>query len=425
MKRIEPHVIAALLLLTLSPSACFLVPHSSHHTFRTLSSPHIATSTPITLYQSSPTLDTDEPQSLSTNYQNTESPSTTNETPEAIQALETAIDKTILPPNAALELPGRLLCSSQCAYSLSSPYFSSAAYRPGTTAKRITRGVNSALVGITHDGICVAFRGTQASNPLDWLQNAALFLKDIDELSFVENGERIQVGRVHAGFYRAAKSLWKPIVKQLMEMIQICDENGWKKDIILTGHSKGGAMASVAALLLFKERKVPNASQVVTFASAKVGNTQFKNVYNAHIPQVSYEAHLDLIPFLPPSQSTMEDMEGPMEDMVEGMLWSETSAKKKESYKWDYQTVGERRYINEVGDIVEPVTAEIDKERIRNIEKRTFLSLDEFRAAHCSSCVDEGCAGSYFMALAGDVCNMCAEDDDDDELSNDTKMDGE
>ena len=153
---------------------------------------------------------------------------------------------------------------------------------------------------------------------------------------------------------------------------------------------------------------------------------QFQTVYNAHIPQVSYEAHLDLIPFLPPSQSTMDDMEGSnMQDMVEHMLWSETSAKKKEKYKWDYQTVGERRYINERGETVTPVTAELDQERIRTIEGRTFLSLEDFRSAHCSSCMDEGCAGNYFMAVAGDVCNMCVDDDEEnDDYSSDTVMEG-
>jgi len=38
------------------------------------------------------------------------------------------------------------------------------------------------LIGKTYDGITIAFRGTQTSSPLDWLQNAALFLSKEDDV---------------------------------------------------------------------------------------------------------------------------------------------------------------------------------------------------------------------------------------------------
>ena len=55
--------------------------------------------------------------------------------------------------------------------------------------------------------------------------------------------------------------------------------------------------------------------------------------------------------------------------------------------------------------IIEPVTKEIDDERISDFERKTFLSLAEFRAAHCSSCPDKGCNGLYFSAIAGNICD--------------------
>ena len=51
----------------------------------------------------------------------------------------------------------------------------------------------------------------------------------------------------------------KDILKQ---MVQICDEKGLKKDIILTGHSKGGAMASLLALLLKRDSDLPDPAYV-------------------------------------------------------------------------------------------------------------------------------------------------------------------
>jgi hypothetical protein len=142
-----------------------------------------------------------------------------------------------------------------------------------------------------------------------------------------------------------------------------------------------------------------------TFASARVGNSEFRDAYNQRINQTSYEAHLDLIPFLPPSSTTMETMSDEMSEMIEGVLWSEASSSKKSSYKWDYQTLGKRKYINEAGEIITDVTKELDVERIKEIEQKSILSLDEFKEAHCSGCKSEGCGGTYFAAIAGTICD--------------------
>jgi len=324
----------------------------------------------------------------------------------------TLIEST-LPQDASGTLDGRLICASQCAYNITQPYFRSVAYRPGTVAKRISRGLNSVLIGLTYDGIVIAFRGTQMSNPLDWIQNAALLLIPVGDKSGFK-------GKVHAGFYRATKSLWKPLKEALGEMLQVCDERGLKKDVYFTGHSKGGAMASLLALLMKRDMDLPDPAYVCTFASAKVGDSEFRDYYNSKINQTSYEAHLDIIPFLPPSSFVMENMNDQLVEMIEEMLWSEASSKKKSNYNWDYQTVGNRKFINEFGQIVEDTRRELDIKRIRDIEKTSFMSLSDFRAAHCSSCAKDGCYGYYFQAVAQIMCNMC-EDDEEDETNEETR----
>jgi len=197
-----------------------------------------------------------------------------------------------------------------------------------------------------------------------------------------------------------------------MDMLRISEEKGWKKDVYFTGHSRGGAMASVAALLMKRDGDFPDPTYVCTFGSAKVGDSEFRDYFNKKISQTSYEAHLDIIPFLPPSASTMGNMNDELSEIINGMLWSEKSSNKKHNYKWNYQTVGKRKFIDESAKISdEDVTKELDSRRIRDIEKGTFLSLADFRAAHCSSCADEGCSGYYFKAVADVSCGICEDNE--------------
>jgi len=310
------------------------------------------------------------------------------------------------PRDVANSLDGRLIFASQCAYNLTQPYFQSAGYHPATVAKRISRGGNSVLIGMTHDGITIAFQATQASNPLDWIQNAALYLTPVGDRTGFK-------GKMHAGFYRSTKSLWKALKEVLVEMLGNSEKMGWKKDVYFTGHSKGGAMASVAALLMKRDGDLPDPTYVCTFGSVKVGDSEFRDYYNKKINQTSYEAHLDIIPFLPPSASMMGNMNDELADIINGMLWSEKSSNKKNNYKWDYQTVGKRKFIDEFAKIsADDVTRDLDSRRIRDIEKGKFWGLADFRAAHCSSCADEGCYGYYFRAVGESGCVVCEDHDD-------------
>lgn len=170
----------------------------------------------------------------------------------------TVTPEPLLSPYAAQTLDGRLLCSTQCAYDIKNPYFRGASYRPTTTLKRITRGVNSCIIGHTSDGISIAFRGSQSQtiSLLDWLQNAALFLTEIDEAKYKVSG------KIHTGFFRSTKSLWKPLKNILKEMVAEAEENGWSSDIYLTGHGKGGAMASIASVFIKRNNSLPDPKYV-------------------------------------------------------------------------------------------------------------------------------------------------------------------
>jgi len=185
----------------------------------------------------------------------------TQSSPESVHKLNQTLplsqheQNSPLPEYVAKLLDGRLLCASQCAYNLTQPYAQSVGYLPGTMAKRISSGVNSVIIGFSYDGITVAFKGTHNSNRLDWIQNAALFLTPVGDRTGFE-------GKMHAGFYRSTKCLWKPLKEVLVDMLKTSEVMGWKQDVYFTGHSKGGAMASVAALLMERDGDLPDPAYV-------------------------------------------------------------------------------------------------------------------------------------------------------------------
>uniref|UniRef100_A0A7R9WHE4 Fungal lipase-type domain-containing protein n=1 Tax=Pseudictyota dubia TaxID=2749911 RepID=A0A7R9WHE4_9STRA len=286
----------------------------------------------------------------------------------------------------AATLDGRLLCASESTYGIRSPYFRCASFLHGTTAKRITRSINSALIGQTTDGVVVAFRGTLRSSALDWFQNAAALFSPA-------RGEKFQ-GLVHVGFYRAVKSLWDAMKGIVIDFLQASE----KKALYITGHSKGGCLASIAALLMHFDPDLPTPTKVCVFGSARVGDATFREQYNKIIHQTTYENRLDIVPFLPPSRYIMEDMNENMTDVVESMLWPDKKDK-QEDFVWGYQPLGKRCYIDEERNVVTEVTKDLDDSRIKEFEKATFLRFDVFVEAHRSDC-----KGGYFQAIAPEVC---------------------
>src|SRR5262249_52990758 len=69
--------------------------------------------------------------------------------------------------------------------------------------------------------------------------------------------------------------------------------------LLITGHSKGGALAPLAALRLWAMNQTP--SRVITFAGPRVGDRAFADIYNnAQIVHTRYEFQDDIVPHVPP-----------------------------------------------------------------------------------------------------------------------------
>ena len=147
---------------------------------------------------------------------------------------------------------------------------------------------DGALVSTLSDGsVVLAFRGTlvaeDLTSVLDWLND---FHSEHTEAQGFP-------GRIHAGFLDSLNSVWTGVIDTL-EGGDHTTSIPWKKKLYITGHSKGGAVAQLAAVRL----QALNPT-VVTFAAPMCGDAEFAAMYPEGI-LTRYEAESDIVPFLPP-----------------------------------------------------------------------------------------------------------------------------
>jgi hypothetical protein len=158
----------------------------------------------------------------------------------------------------------------------------------------VTRGVdriNAFLVGETASETILAFRGTLPANSAspDKAQVVQDWLNDFD--ARLVPGADLP-GLVHQGFRDALDVLWPEIVALAPPT----------KPLYVTGHSKGGSLANLAASRLAKVGGLKLAPAVATFAGAKPGDLDFQSAYNGLAPHsVRYEYRDDIVPHMPPS----------------------------------------------------------------------------------------------------------------------------
>jgi hypothetical protein len=237
----------------------------------------------------------------------------------------------------ALPLNCLLLCASGAAYDIAldtgvytpDPIFSPAvAYTSAPTAISLNQ-INACLVGQTAIGIIVAFRGTVPTSWVDWLNDV-----------IAEPGSFAGLpGLVHTGFALAVQSVLAQVAAAVNGL-----KPGVGNPVYVTGHSKGGAMAPLAAYLLQQHNKIP-IQQVVTFAAPRVGNGVFaagyQAVFNNH---VRYENYGDLAPLVPPTQAASGVLANAVSWIPE--VGAELAKLFRDAGQWNYTSVGSEEYID-------------------------------------------------------------------------------
>lgn len=121
--------------------------------------------------------------------------------------------------------------------------------------------------------IVVAFRGTVAGH--DWGRNANATKTELSDNS------RFGGGLVHSGFQTIYTSCQQEITDNVFSLLP--QEETLRKNTVLyiTGHSLGAALATLCALHLQRNHRITPV--VYTFASPRVGNKNFTDIFNSQI----------------------------------------------------------------------------------------------------------------------------------------------
>ena len=149
--------------------------------------------------------------------------------------------------------------------------------------------IAAGLVGETAGEIIVAYRGTEPFDSLDHQRMVLDWLTDLDDPVVASPDVP---GSVHQGFSHACDELWAWVRAQVQSLPNTT------KPLYVTGHSKGGALANIAAPKLVAAGFTPF---VCTFEGARAGDQAFADGYEKLVAHSTrYEYQDDIVPHLPP-----------------------------------------------------------------------------------------------------------------------------
>lgn len=143
--------------------------------------------------------------------------------------------------------------------------------------KLISKDGAEVLVVKDRNDLWFAFRGTEPSK-----------LNDVTaDLKLMKNAA-VAGGKVHSGFQQEVNDLWMDVLAEIEHNQQLKVQ----KDIYMTGHSLGAAMATIAAT-----RHSP--IELFTFGSPRVGGPKF--IKNIKCPHLRFMNNNDIVCRIPPA----------------------------------------------------------------------------------------------------------------------------
>lgn len=154
-------------------------------------------------------------------------------------------------------------------------------------------------------------------------------------------------GKIHEGFFKSIHNLWnekkcKKNLKDLMADLKQLRGNG--KKIYFTGHSKGGALAQLAAAIYAKTDVKSKPNAIYSFGAPRFAVGEFIKYYNQQYKNKSwrFEYRDDLVPHVPLDAPLIEQRASELLEKFN------ISVFKNLGLHDNYRSVGDLIYIEEV-----------------------------------------------------------------------------
>jgi hypothetical protein len=254
---------------------------------------------------------------------------------------------------------------------------------------------DAGYVWLSGNELLVAFRGTLPYSSGDQ-QNSQEMLSIEDWINDANARPAADpdLGSVHGGFEAAFQAVWPGLMQQIKAW-QAAGKLGAAPVVYVTGHSKGGALAMLAAVKL-KAAKLP-VTEVVTFGAPRVGGADFAAKY-AGIDGIRYEDEDDLVPHVP-----LNGLELSLAPLLRRVIDLQGSP------SGDFVSVGKLRYIDADGNIQTPADASaedgLEKSRLGEFAPLIFDSpqdiADTLIGAHSIGDMSATDDSRYYQAVCG------------------------
>ena len=310
-------------------------------------------------------------------------------------------------PRADLQLAHRLLCASNLAYGIESnshgedsfaitpPILPSkgiidalvdaVGFEPGSVracqaSGRV--GIDAFVYGETAELAILAFRGTlpmRLAVESDRTNQIAADWFNSTRARLVAGTEFGLPGYVHRGFGVSLQALWSAAggLAELLPAVRYAASRG--RRLMVTGHSKGGALAQLAALRL-ASTGVPDLTpaEIHAFAAPRTGNQTFAHAFDHAFPGRAwrFEYRDDIVPHLPSCKSLWFAVRSALRG-VNAALTQQPGGK-----FGCYQSAGYLQFIDWDGELRNGETASLRQERSERLIRALARSLPEVSRSH-------------------------------------------
>lgn len=208
--------------------------------------------------------------------------------------------------------------------------------------------INAAVLGVTEYAVVLAFRGTLTIDTENWHAFWDSILDWLDDADAKHITVPYTTGLVHQGFADSLESLWNQFIPSVRRL------TAGGLPLLVTGHSKGGALATLAAVRLLHDEHIEPAG-VLTFGAPRAGDSQFASACDSTLQKHwRFENTNDIVPHLPPKAVLLEFL-GNVEPRLKGLS------------AHDYEHAGTLEFLNWSGGITQGDSITLDAARMARL----------------------------------------------------------